>query len=133
MGLILGKLYWILTDLEHPYVLGEREFNALKLCVLQHYATIDHETIKYYFHRCDENGELDDIMNNCYEMCDWECEQLVFYSIDEYLHYLVRHVDNLNTNITDLEFTGINIGYSFDDFLKQKILESQEKHPEIWI
>lgn len=120
--LMLGKTYWVLTDLEHEYILGEREFKALKQCVLYHYLTVAHESIRYCFRA------IDDFYGEHYELHDWESEQWVFSNVDEYLHYLVRHVDNLNSNINES-----GVFHSFDDFLKQKIAESQEKHPEIWI
>ncbi len=125
---MLGKTYWVLTDLEHRYVLGEREFYALKKCILQHYITVDHDTIKYCFHVCNGVEPHTDIMGEYHEMYDWECEQMVYFSIDEYLHYLVRHVDNLNSNINEEGKI-----HSFDDFMKQKIALSQEQRPEIWI
>ena len=120
--LMLGNVYWVLTDLEHRYVLGQQEFDALKKCVLEHYITVDHESIKYCFHT------FDDVYGEYYNLYDWECEEMVYFSVDEYLYYLVKHVDALNSKIDETKHL-----HSFDDFLKCEIAESQEKHPEIWI
>ena len=120
--LMLGKTYWVLTDLEHGIVLGEREFKALKRCVLYHYLTVAHDNLRYCFR------EVDEEFGEHHELHDWESEQWVFNTVDEYLHYLVVHVDGLNNREDECKLL-----HTFDDFLKQKITESQEKHPEIWI
>lgn len=121
-NLMLGNVYWVLTDLEHRYVLGESEYRACKQCVLVGYDTINHVNIKYCFR------PTYDLPHQQYILYDWECERMVFLSIDEYLHYLVKYVNGLNANIYENK-----VAHSFDDFLKNKIVQSQEKHPEIWI
>lgn len=129
----LGEDYWVLTDLEHSYSLGEIEFNAIKHCNFRHLSEED-DRIRYCFYpnNMDETNLHED---SYYELDEWEVEQLVFQTVDEYLCYLVTHVDNLNSVIPDIgnvKKNGVS-HYGFDDFLKAKIEKSQEDFPEIWI
>jgi hypothetical protein len=118
MNLKIGNEYWVLTDLDHSYRLGKVEYDALKLCILEEIYQENFASV-FKFHE-------KEYIFNIYNLLEDEIEQWVYKSVDEYLRYLVVHIHNLNSSEN-------NIKYSFDDFLKEKILESQEKYPELWV
>lgn len=120
MQLKTGNEYWLLTDLEHTFVLGEPEYYALKQCVLDVVEIVDFE-VKFIFYERENPTMLHSFMPH-------ELEQWMYDSIDNYLKYLVEHINNLNNNEKENKHK-----YQFTDFMRNKILQSQEKHPEIWV
>ena len=115
MSLEIGKSYWILTDLTHRKTIGRSEWEALKYlkCIDMSHRMDDGR--RYYFDGMDSNGRVVSVQ-------EWDTEQLVFESRDEYLKYMVSHINNLNS--------GDYGGYEFDEYFKKLIIESQEENPE---
>lgn len=120
MQLKTGNEYWLLTDLEHTFIIGATEYYALKLCVLD-FVDIENYGIRFIFFEKENPTIVHSFIPN-------ELEQWLYNSPDEYLRYLVEHINSLNNNEKENKHK-----YKFDDFMKQKVLESQEQHPEIWI
>jgi hypothetical protein len=136
MGLTvnIGDNVWILTSTEHSYVIGKPEYDLLKPYTYvgseDKYPNSNHPDLILHF-----EGEYD-----MYDLTQWDAEQIVFKSIDQYLHYLFLHLHNLLLIQDSLEYKYDNIAivgnderYRFDDFLKQKIALSMANHPEAWV
>lgn len=120
MKLKTGHEYWILTDLEHSFICGEREYYALKSCVLD-YVSVEDCEVKFIFIECDDPTAI-------HSFFPYEMEQWLFKTVDAYLRYLVEHVEQLNCQrASDIE------QYEFDDFMKHKIAASQSNNPECWV
>lgn len=102
--------YWVLTDLSHSRIIDESNFNDLRLLRLTKkgkYFTFENEQHQFMIREDDIN-------------------QLVFKDQDDYLKHLTIHLENLNLNRNILL-------YEFDDFIKEKIIQSQKNYPEKWI
>lgn len=105
--------YWVLTDLSHSRIIDESNFNDLQLLRLTKkgkYFTFENEHHQYMIKEDDIN-------------------QLVFKDQDDYLKHLTIHLENLNSNRNPDE----RLLYEFDDFIKEKIIQSQKNYPEKWI
>lgn len=105
--------YWVLTDLNHSRIIDESNFNDLKLLRLTKkgkYFTFENEHHQYIIREDDIN-------------------QLVFKDQDDYLKHLTIHLENLNLDRNPHE----RLLYEFDDFIKEKIIQSQKNYPEKWI
>lgn len=105
--------YWVLTDLSHSRIIDESNFNDLQLLRLTKkgkYFTFENEHHQYIIREDDIN-------------------QLVFKDQDDYLKHLTIHLENLNLDRNPHE----RLLYEFDDFIKEKIIQSQKNYPEKWI
>lgn len=105
--------YWVLTDLNHSRIIDESNFNDLRLLRLTKkgkYFTFENEHHQYIIREDDIN-------------------QLVFKDQDDYLKHLTIHLENLNLDRNPHE----RLLYEFDDFIKEKIIQSQKNYPEKWI
>ena len=105
--------YWVLTDLNHSRIIDESNFNDLRLLRLTKkgkYFTFENEQHQYMIREDDIN-------------------QLVFKDQDDYLKHLTIHLENLNLDRNPHE----RLLYEFDDFIKEKIIQSQKNYPEKWI
>jgi hypothetical protein len=105
--------YWVLTDLSHSRIIDESNFNDLRLLRLTKkgkYFTFENEQQQYMIKEDDIN-------------------QLVFKDQDDYLKHLTIHLENLNLGRNPDE----RLLYEFDDFIKEKIIQSQKNYPEKWI
>ena len=105
--------YWVLTDLSHSRIIDKSNFNDLQLLRLTKkgkYFTFENEQHQYMIREDDIN-------------------QLVFKDQDDYLKHLTIHLENLNLNRNPHE----RLLYEFDDFIKEKIIQSQKNYPEKWI
>ena len=114
----IGKSYWVLTDLNHKHNIGKPEWEALKYLLCKDSSVKMDDGLRFYFDGTDNNG-------NPVSIQEWELDQLTFKSPDDYLSYMVKHIDNLNS--------GDYGGYEFDEFFKELIKNSQDKNPEAWI
>jgi len=117
-NLEIGKKYWVLTNLEHRKVIGQSEWESLKHLECKDSTIKMDDGRRFYFDGEDSNG-------NPMSIQEWDIEQLVFKSPDDYLSYMVKHIDNLNS--------GDYGGYTFDNYFKELILKSQNENPEAWI
>lgn len=105
--------YWVLTDLNHSRIIDESNFNDLRLLRLTKkgkYFTFENEQHQFMIREDDIN-------------------QLVFKDQDDYLKHLTIHLENLNLDRNPHE----RLLYEFDDFIKEKIIQSQKNYPEKWI
>ncbi len=105
--------YWVLTDLNHSRIIDESNFNDLRLLRLTKKGknfTFENEHHQYIIREDDIN-------------------QLVFKDQDDYLKHLTIHLENLNLDRNPHE----RLLYEFDDFIKEKIIQSQKNYPEKWI
>ena len=105
--------YWVLTDLSHSRIIDESNFNDLRLKKKKKkgkYFTFENEQHQFMIREDDIN-------------------QLVFRDQDDYLKHLTIHLENLNLNRNPHE----RLLYEFDDFIKEKIIQSQKNYPEKWI
>lgn len=105
--------YWVLTDLSHSRIIDESNFNDLRLLRLTKkgkYFTFENEQHQFMIREDDIN-------------------QLVFKDQDDYLKHLTIHLENLNLDRNPHE----RLLYEFDDFIKEKIIQSQKNYPEKWI
>jgi hypothetical protein len=114
----IGKKYWVLTHLKHSKTIGKPEWEALKYLECNNSTMRMDDGLRFYF-----DGE--DINGNPVSVQEWEFEQLIFKSPNEYLSYMVKHIDNLNS--------GDYGGYTFDDYFIELIKKSQEENPEAWV
>lgn len=122
LDFIEGQLYWVLTDTSHSLCINKGHFEDLKYLVLSHTTHRMDDGKKWYF----ENP----IEDHGYTIIDeWGIDQWTFKSQDEFLKYLTIHVENLNTDRDGVK----KPLYYFDDFVKSKIKESQERSPQLWI
>lgn len=114
MDIEKGKNYWIVTKKPHSYFLGKNDYIRLKYCTFKNYqfgtSTKQIESLRFYQHGKDF----------FYSVSVWQLSSCVFKTKDDYLYYLLKK-KNKRQN------------YTFDDFLKQKIKESQQNYPEKWI
>ena len=109
----VNEKYWVLTDLSHSRIIDESNFNDLQLLRLTKkgkYFTFENEHHQYMIKEDDIN-------------------QLVFKDQDDYLKHLTIHLEDLNLNRNPHE----RLLYEFDDFIKEKIIQSQKNYPEKWI
>lgn len=109
----VNEKYWVLTDLSHSRIIDESNFNDLRLLRLTKkgkYFTFENEQHQYMIREDDIN-------------------QLVFKDQDDYLKHLTIHLENLNLDRNPDE----RLLYEFDDFIKEKIIQSQKNYPEKWI
>ena len=120
----IGNEYWVLVDLDHDYIIGANEYHNVKHCIFKNLLE-DEGLVKYVFYPI----EVPSNHEKFYDLYEWEIDQWVFESIDDYLYYLVMHVNNINSAFENNDCPD----HTFDDFVKQKILESQENRPEIWV
>ena len=118
MDLTIGDTYFIVSDYTLPEILTIADFDALKECV---YLGIDEDD-------CPVFRPVVIHWKPYYTVKDGN--YMIFKSVDSYLVDLVTGIFNVNeTVLVDEE----NLKYKFDDFFKNKIKESQEKHPEAWV
>ncbi len=126
----IGEFYWVFVDdgimyeSKKRFIFDEDEFNNLKYLKLSHLTHRLDDGIKYYFIN-PETSEKYSVVEKFIIINAWEMKYLVFPTIDLFLK-----------NIVELSCSTIELnshGYDFDDFMKNKIKESQERNPEIWI
>lgn len=125
MDITLNKQYWVLTETFSSFVFGEFEYNALKLCTFKHCLEED-DNIQYCFYP-DVNIE------DYFAVTSYGLPYVVFEDTHDYLIYIFNFLieSNKKLNISN-HTTDVNY-YSFDNFIKIKIEESQKWYPEKWI
>lgn len=129
MEFVVGKSYWVLTDLSHSLCIDIHHFNDLKYLELSHTTHRMDDGQKWYFKNF-KDGEDPTLVDEPYVVFDqWNIEQWTFKSQDEFLKYLTVHLDNLNST-RDSDEQPL---YYFDNEVKQRIKQSQEQNPEVWI
>ena len=133
-----GKKYYLFTDNRH-FVWGEKVYNSLQLCTITKTKRGPWDPDDYFVHyRNDVTGENDFFYvepRGEYTTESVNAEWYMFPTKDLFLKYLVNSLDIIN-HVTSLQTRpdGVKKRFCrFDKFLTQKIKDSQEKHPEIWI
>lgn len=124
----IGCWYWVLTDRSHSYEVGKKDFDNLKYCLFTKIIEDERRKIvSYWFqHSNDYNG---------FVIPQHDSDKTIFFNIDEYLQYMVKKVKKLNSGeLFDFNYIyNTNEQYRFDAFFRNKILESQDERPELWI
>ncbi len=119
MEFIKNKIYYVVRNYSVSNVLSESDYREVVKCV---YSGSD-DTGLYVFNPTDNASPM--ILGNGDFIC--------FESMDDYLISLFRGIMDINETAELSEFDKQPEIYGFDDFMIQKILESQEQHPERWI
>jgi len=127
-ALIEGQKYWIITKQEYSFSIGEAEYNALQPYFYKcKEKTAHHETVFCFYKN---NKEHIAIIKSDLHFC-------VFETKDDFLIHMVGYIELLNLVAHRLkksnEFKNSCESYTFDNFFKQKIKESQQINPEKWI
>lgn len=117
-----GEKYWVLTDTTHSLCVDEYHYDDLKHLELSHTTHRMDEGKMWYFKNPEEEYGFT-ILD------EWNIEQFVYPTPDDFLYYLVVHLDNIN----DMRNEPDQPKYYFSDEMKKKIEESQEGNPQIWV
>jgi len=115
-----NKKYWVLVDINHDDIFDKKDLEKLVEVFYKGVKNDDVANVHHLFTPCKTNKVQCSVV-----LPDWEIDQWVFRNPNEYLLYLVNHANNLNENMDG------NI--SFDDFMTDKINESQKNFPEFWV
>lgn len=127
MSISINKQYWVLTKFDHEDIIGEKEYNSLELCTFKHIVEKDGETQYCFYPNVDKTEH--------YVVCGFGLPNLVYECKEDYLVFLVKYVTRLNEIGTQRSnnFYDYYSYYEFDDFIRRKIKESQQRSPEKWI
>lgn len=112
MKLKIGSKYWVLTNSMNFQKIGKNTFESLKYLVCMNIVVRMDDGQRFYFAESEND-------RNYIIIDEWNVKKNVFKSQDAYLHYMVQTIDRTK--------------YEFDDFFKNKILESQQENPCAWI
>lgn len=120
LSLKIGRKYWVLINPNLPCYIGELEYNRLELCVFKH-VTIGRFGLNEYGFYPDNSGEF-------YSVNELDLNHSVYKDREDYLMFLLHFVKKMNYSCErGFEY------YTLDDFLKNKIRESQATNPHKWI
>lgn len=114
----IGQEYWVLTQPNIDRIIGEKTFNDVYLCILDCLHIGHFGEIIYLF----KNVKL----NWCFTLDEKDISHMVFNSLDDFYVFLVKYIKYKN-----IEYNSDYI--EFDEFLLNKIKESQNVYPEKWI
>ncbi len=130
MDLIVGHDYWVLLDTHlEKQIFNDCCFHNLKYMTLVN--IINHGDNKKVYHFCtyleSENRTIDRIIT------PWMTNGLFGFAVDE---NVFKTPDHFLRKLVDFQYIikiKRNYDFGFDPFMKNKIKESQERNPEIWI
>ncbi len=119
MTLKTDNYYWVWVNTDIKETINDECYDNLKYLKLWDIGHRLDDGIKYYFID-DRDKILKPIIIN-----DWQLADQVFKSPDAFLKYLVNFQIKMNTKN--------NFKMKFNDFMKNKIKESQNSNPDVWI
>lgn len=118
MDLTIGDTYFITPDYTLPETLTHVDFDMLKECV---YVGVDEDNCPVFKPVVYQGKPYHTVTNGNY---------MIFSSVDSFLVDLVTGIVNVNETLPENEKI---VKYTFDDFFKEKIKQSQERNPESWV
>ena len=143
MEIVEGGTYLFAPRIENKvYIWGEKEYNQIKPCLFKEMScSLYQVTPRYAVHRFDFKFEDIDShkVNHIHMMYEPDLTGYVFKDIEDYLQYLIAESKYRNEVLEENRKKKGVLGkrklkkFILDDFLQNKILESQENHPERWI
>lgn len=110
--------YWVWVNTDTCEKIDSSCFDNLQYLQLWDITHRLDDGIKYYFINSKDK-------TNPTIISDWQIDDQVFKSQDDFLKYLVTFKNKMNLKN--------NFNMKFDDIMKNKIKESQERNPELWI
>lgn len=114
----INNFYWVWVNTDTCERIDSSCFDNLQYLQLWDITHRLDDGIKYYF--INSKDKTKPII-----ISDWQIDDQVFKSPDEFLKYLVGFKNKMNLKN--------NFNMKFDDIMKNKIKESQERNPELWI
>lgn len=119
MKLKVDNYYWVWVNTDTLELIDKSCIDNLQYLKLWDITHRLDDGIKYYFINSIDNTKPVVILD------DWQVSDQVFKSQDNFLKYLVEFQNKMNLKN--------NFNMQFDDNMRNKIKQSQERNPELWL